>query len=513
MVLYTFSEVMRKSYKSFLAKSVGMPTVTVVSGVLIPVMLLPFIVLYSGFAPHAWSIVQSPYHIFSLFVNALLLLVVPAFIIPVAAARDGEISPLTSSVYMGGVASRIQCCMTMGAAFLVHFWMVYNPDNTGFGLRYMGVLGLSFACMLSALTGSHQMITRSSQPFSMDPFAEYALPDIEEMEGGMLNTILKSKTSRRLLVFLLLNVFYMCIEFLYGAFSGSLGLISDSFHMMLDSISVAIALVASYVATWPSNNEHTFGYGRYEVMSGFTNGVILICIAVYIFMQAVMRIAYPREVGGDWLLSVSLGGLFINVIGVVFFHEAHHVGGGGGSCGGHGHGHAEEPKAEGHGHGHSHSHGHSHGGGGASATSANMRGVYLHILADLLGSVGVIVSSCIVRFTGWSIADPICSICIAILILLSALPLLQDTGVVLLQSLTETQDSLMAQCIASAEMLPNVKEVKTKFWQHTPGSPMGFVYITMSDGDELKILSQAKQIFSALGSTSTITIEIRKPVG
>ncbi|KPA80958.1 putative cation transporter [Leptomonas pyrrhocoris] len=201
----------------------------------------------------------------------------------------------------------------------------------------------------------------------------------------------------------------MLLEFLYGIAVNSLGLISDSFHMMLDGTSIAIGLYAAHAASWrPDEKTHPFGYARYEVFGGFVNGILLLFIALYVTVESIQRIIDPPEIEGPYLLLVSVIGLVVNIIGIIFFHDSH-----------------------------GHSHSHSHGEGGGGHVDHNMRGVYLHILADLLGSVSVIISSVIIYFFGFWVADPICSALSAVLILMSAFPLLEETGKVLLLSAPE----------------------------------------------------------------------------
>lgn len=132
-------------------------------------------------------------------------------------------------------------------------------------------------------------------------------------------------------------------------------------------------------------------------------------------------------------------GLIVNLIGIYAFQHGHSHGGGGG----HGHSHSS--------HGHSHnSHGHSHHDHSDIELSGNnsqiMKGVFLHILADTLGSVGVIVSAVLMQMFGWMIADPICSMFIAILIALSVLALIKDSVVILMQRQPYALDNVLPQC-------------------------------------------------------------------
>jgi len=169
------------------------------------------------------------------------------------------------------------------------------------------------------------------------------------------------------------------------------------------------------ITKWRANDRFSYGYVRAEVLAGFVNGLFLLFIAFFIFSEAVERILEPPEVKHERLFVVSVLGFLVNLVGIYAFQHGH----GGHSHGGHSHG--------GGGHTHSHGGGHSHGESEEEIAhnSQIMQGVFLHILADTLGSVGVIISSVLMWAFGWMIADPICSIFIAVLISLSVLGLIK----------------------------------------------------------------------------------------
>ncbi|KAK2502839.1 hypothetical protein MC885_020565 [Smutsia gigantea] len=220
--------------------------------------------------------------------------------------------------------------------------------------------------------------------------------------SGWFRSILSDKTSRNLFFFLCLNLSFAFVELLYGIWSN-----------------------------W---------YVRAEVLAGFVNGLFLIFTAFFIFSEGVERALAPPDVHHERLLLVSILGFVVNLIGIfVFKHGGHghsHGSGHGHSHSlfngavdqvhGHGdHGHSHELKhGAAHSHGHAHGHGcfHSHDGLSLKETTGPSRqilqGVFLHILADTLGSVGVIVSAIMMQNFGLMIADPICSILIAMLIVL-----------------------------------------------------------------------------------------------
>ena len=197
------------------------------------------------------------------------------------------------------------------------------------------------------------------------------------------------------------------MELTYGVWTNSLGLISDGFHMLFDCTALLVGLHASLMSRWKPTRLYSYGYGRVEVLSGFVNGLFLVVIACFVLGEAMERLLDPPNINTEKLLFVSIAGFIVNLIGIITFSRNHT----------HSHSHG--------GHGHAHSHGHSH-------TNSNMRGVFLHVLADTMGSVGVIISSILIEQFGWFIADPICSLFIALLILISVLPLLRDSAEILL---------------------------------------------------------------------------------
>ena len=136
----------------------------------------------------------------------------------------------------------------------------------------------------------------------------------------------------------------------------------------------------------------------------------MVFIAFNVFCESIERIFEPQRIETDGLLLVSVLGLGVNMIGLFFFHDHHD----------HGHDH-------GHGHGHDHGH-HHHDHGHHDHDNENMYGVFLHILADCLGSVGVIISSILVKYYGLYVADPICSFLISLMILASSVPFIQLTA-------------------------------------------------------------------------------------
>ncbi|CAL8104708.1 unnamed protein product [Calicophoron daubneyi] len=212
-----------------------------------------------------------------------------------------------------------------------------------------------------------------------------------------------------------------------------------------------------------------------EILSGFVNALFLLVISCSVFVNALARIHQPPHIHTDRLMVVSVGGLIVNLVGVVALGHAHSHGGkpcgggGGGGGGGNTHAHSHGGRNASH-HGHSHdSHaGHVHSHSHSSSSDANLRGVYLHVLADTLGSVGVIFSSYLVSTYGWNVADPICSVFIACAIFYSSLPLLTDTvSLLTLRAPTDSQVGNPEQIVKKVLGLDGVLAVYNPFvWSH-----------------------------------------------
>lgn len=352
---------------------------------------------------------------------------------------------------------------------------------------------------------------------------------IKEKLSSLQRLIFSDPTSRNLFLFLLLNLSFAFVELLYGVWTNSLGLISDSFHMFFDCTALLAGLAASVITKWKANERFSYGYVRAEVLAGFVNGLFLLFIAFFIFSEAVERAIEPPEVKHERLFLVSCAGLGVNIIGIVAFQHGqahgHSHGGHGHSHGGGSHSHGNSASltqnlAKSHSNHHDHSHhGHSHGFGmgdadehcdnnsdgdakGSNSSQIQiMYGVYLHILADTLGSVGVIVSAVLMSQFGWMIADPICSMFIALLIGMSVLPLIRDSVYILMQRTPKELDMLLPGCYQRVMQLEGVLSVQEQhFWTLCSEVYIGTIKLEVaSNGDAKYILSHTHNIFTQIG--------------
>ncbi|HXM38305.1 MAG TPA: cation diffusion facilitator family transporter [Gemmatimonadales bacterium] len=198
-------------------------------------------------------------------------------------------------------------------------------------------------------------------------------------------------TRRRLTLALGITAIVMVVEFVGGWLAGSLALLADAGHMLADAAALAVALLAAWVAQRPATAQRSFGFMRLEILAALVNGAVLFAIAILIGVEAWHRLRAPPSVNGGLLLVVASVGLVANLAAVAVLHR-----------------------------------GHQH--------SLNQRGAYLHVLGDLLGSVGALAAGAIVLLAGWTLADPLISLLINALVLVSAWRLVKESTDVLLEA-------------------------------------------------------------------------------
>jgi len=197
---------------------------------------------------------------------------------------------------------------------------------------------------------------------------------------------------------LLLTGVYFWAELVGGFWSGSLALLADSGHMFSDMAGLGLALFASWLSGKKSSPRQTFGLYRAEVLVAFINGLLLAGVAFLILSEAWQRLYHPHVIQGPLMLGIAVGGLIINLLVVKALH------------------------------------GDAHGGAESHKHDLNLRAAYLHVLGDLLGSVGTIVAAGCLTWLGWAWADPVISGVIALLVLVSAYNLLVDATHILLEN-------------------------------------------------------------------------------
>lgn len=274
------------------------------------------------------------------------------------------------------------------------------------------------------------------------------------------------ENQRKTLLALLLIFTFMIVEVIGGVVSGSLALLSDAGHMLTDSMSLALAYVAFRFSTRGPDGKRTFGYLRFEVLAGFINALTLFAIAVWIIYEAWQRLQQPPVILAGPMLIVAVLGLCINllVLWIMTRGDTHNV---------------------------------------------NIRGAILHVVGDLLGSVGAILAAVVIYFTGWAPIDPILAVVVAILILRSAWTLLSKTTHILLEGAPAdaTPEKIEA---GLRKAVPNLAEVHhIHVWQLTSGQVIATMQIrAQSDNNARFVVQQVKEKLHELFDIGHATVEI-----
>ena len=198
-------------------------------------------------------------------------------------------------------------------------------------------------------------------------------------------------TQRRLRLALVLTALFLVAEVIGGFLSNSLALLADAGHMLADVAALSLSLFVAWFSRQPASPQKTYGYLRWEILAAFLNGATLLVVSAVIIWEAVGRLSSPEPIATGMMLMVAAGGLVINAACAWILHPVHQH-------------------------------------------SLNARGAYLHVMGDLLGSLGTVAAGLVVRWTDWSAADPIASVLVTLLIVRSSWRLVRESVDVLLES-------------------------------------------------------------------------------
>ena len=264
----------------------------------------------------------------------------------------------------------------------------------------------------------------------------------------------------------------MFAEVAGGILSGSLALIADAGHMLTDAASIGLALFALHFATRPATVQRTFGYHRLEILAALANALTLWLISAWIVFEAYHRFRATPEVEGGLMLAVGSVGLLVNVAAAWILHRS-------------------------------------------AKHSVNVEGAFQHVVADLLGSVAVVISGVLVWAFGWYIADPILSVIIGILILLSTWRLLAKVVHVLLEGAPKGLD-VYGLC-STIEDVPGVTLIHdVHVWTLAPGYDALTAHVIADpdhEGDLDPMLDRIRQIAYEKFNLQHITIQVEHRAG
>ncbi|MCU0705204.1 MAG: cation diffusion facilitator family transporter [Fimbriiglobus sp.] len=247
-----------------------------------------------------------------------------------------------------------------------------------------------------------------------------------------------AKNRRTLWAVFGLTFAYFVVELVGGLLTNSLALLADAAHMLTDVGGLGLALFAAWMSAKPATPTKTYGYYRTEILAALANAVVLLVMSVFIVYEAYRRFAAPPEVASRPMLAVAAVGLVVNLIGVRLLHRA-------------------------------------------SGESLNMRGAYLEVVSDLLGSVGVIVAAGVMWATGWWYADPIFGVLIGLFIVPRTWHLLREAVNVLLEGTpAHVNVAEVEQAVRGVEGVASVHDLHV--WTITSGIHAMSVHVVLAEG-------------------------------
>jgi cobalt-zinc-cadmium efflux system protein len=244
---------------------------------------------------------------------------------------------------------------------------------------------------------------------------------------------------RRLGVALALVGGFLIFEVVAGLIANSLAVLADAGHMLTDAASLSLALVAAWLAASPATPQRSFGLRRAEILAALANGVALVAISIWIFIEAAQRLSDPPDVLAGWMLAIAGVGLGVNLAAASILR--------------------------------------SHGG------NLNVQAAFRHVLADTLGSLGTILAGIVILTTGWEYADPLVGAAIGVLVLLSSWTILRDSLRILLEETPAGIDAgEVGRRMAAAEGIVEVHDLH--IWTITSGFASLSAHVLVRGGDD-----------------------------
>ena len=266
---------------------------------------------------------------------------------------------------------------------------------------------------------------------------------------------------------LVLTFVFMLVEVGGGLFTGSLALLADAGHMLTDVAALALAFAAVRLAKRPADALRSYGWHRAQTLAAFVNGLALIAISLWIAAEAVLRLLHPNGIAGGPMLAIAGGGFVVNLIGMSLLH---------------GHGH-----------------------------DLNMRAAWLHIAADLFGSIATMAAAGAILAFGWLWVDPAASALLSLLILFGAVPLVRTTGHILLEGAPQGLDEAHLRP-ALLDAVPGLSDIHhVHAWSLTPGRWLVTLHAVVAPGsDNQSVLVALQQTLAERFEVGHATIQIEE---
>ena len=273
---------------------------------------------------------------------------------------------------------------------------------------------------------------------------------------------------RRLIAVLLLTLAYMLAEAIGGFLTNSLALLSDAGHMLADVASLMLALLALWFTARPVTTRKTYGYYRMEILAALANGSALVVISLLIAYEAFHRIKSPEAVKGFEVTLIAIGGLAVNAVSAYVLHSA-------------------------------------------SRENLNMRGAFLHVISDALGSVGAIIAGVLVWKWGWVIADPLISVAMCLLIIYSSWQLIRESVNILLEGTPSHID--IRAIVEAMHSVPGVTDVHDlHVWTISSGKHALSAHVTIEPDVVHRVALEGLQAQLRSGfNIGHVTIQIEIP--
>ena len=241
---------------------------------------------------------------------------------------------------------------------------------------------------------------------------------------GALHSHAAHASVKSLRIALALTAALLVVEVVGGLLSNSIALLADAGHMFTDVAALGLSLFVAWFSRQPATQQKSFGYLRWEILAAFLNGAALLLISAAIVVESILRLKSPEPVEGGLMLGVAVAGLVMNLISARILHPS-------------------------------------------SQSNMNVRGAYLHVLGDLLASVGTVVAAVLIRYTGWLLADPLASFITTALIMRGAWALVRESVDILLEAAPKHID--IAAVRAQLEAIPGIEAVHDlHVWSVTP---------------------------------------------
>ncbi|MBL8578275.1 MAG: cation transporter [Mesorhizobium sp.] len=289
-------------------------------------------------------------------------------------------------------------------------------------------------------------------------------------DGHDHGQVVTSENERRIRFVLIFTAGYAVVQSVGGYLSGSLALIADSGHMISDAAALLLALIAYRIARRPADSMRSYGFHRVRVLAALANGAALLLLVAWIAWEAVQRINSPVEILAGPMLIVALIGLGVNLAGAYILWSG-------------------------------------------NKGDSNLRGALLHVIGDLLGSVGAIAAAIGIMLTGWTLLDPILSVLVAGLVVRSAWGLVSESIRVLLQATPKGIDPEVVQKEVTA--IPGVAEAgHFHAWTLTDQTSIATLHIAPAPGtDPLSLPPLVAKLLRARYDIEHVTVQVDPPGG